>query len=262
MKENTENKLQFNQRLKEIIDNEHVSIKEFSEKLGYSRPQSIYDFLKGHVKPSYEFFNMFARSEYSGRWDIKWLLTGGGEMYLEESPVADDPGENSSHFTLDLIKETSDTQFRDIGQGRFLIVSPLVEYKEGHGYIKNILDKEYISNLRRHAVVVDNLYFGVYRSFEILETVKDEIIDELSYTKKSIVTGDRIQKVGGREMEFISDCVIVKKDGIAFVTFEDQSLSQELLFFREIKKGSGNERKQIQFSEILEIYSVRIVTSY
>ena len=72
------------ERISQLLINQEVSKNEFAKKLGYNRSQSIYDIINGKAKPSYDFFQKLYNSEYSEIINPIWLLTGKGNMLLEE----------------------------------------------------------------------------------------------------------------------------------------------------------------------------------
>jgi hypothetical protein len=77
------------ERLLQVIDFLNITSNDFAKKLGYNRSQIIYDVLNGKSKPSFDFFNKFYNSEYSGNIDPEWLLTGNGEMFRNNQQIGD-----------------------------------------------------------------------------------------------------------------------------------------------------------------------------
>lgn len=67
-------------RIAEIIDYTGSTPNNFAKILGYARSQTIYDIINGKSAPSYDFFRRFMISEFSEIINIKWLLTGEGNM--------------------------------------------------------------------------------------------------------------------------------------------------------------------------------------
>jgi hypothetical protein len=76
MKKNTT----ISERFLQIVDFLNVSTNDFAKKLGYSRSQAIYDVINGKSKPSFDFFEKLYNSEYSEKFNLKWLITGEGKM--------------------------------------------------------------------------------------------------------------------------------------------------------------------------------------
>lgn len=76
MKKNTT----ISERFLQIVDFLNVSTNDFAKKLGYNRSQAIYDVINGKSKPSFDFFEKLYSSEYSEKFNLKWLITGEGKM--------------------------------------------------------------------------------------------------------------------------------------------------------------------------------------
>jgi hypothetical protein len=85
----------FSERITQIIDNEKEKISTFSKKLGYGDKKNLYDVINKGILPSFEFFYLFILSEYSEIYDIKWLVTGEGQMYRNSSQKV--PNKTTSH---------------------------------------------------------------------------------------------------------------------------------------------------------------------
>lgn len=68
-----------NERLKYIIENEGLNPKIFSERLGFERPQSIYDVLKNKTKNISENLAFKIISVFP-KYSKIWLLTGEGDI--------------------------------------------------------------------------------------------------------------------------------------------------------------------------------------
>ncbi len=84
MEKNTE----ISERILQILDYLGITRNVFAKKLGYARSQAIYDIINGKANPSFDFFNKLYISEYSEIINPTWLLTGKGEMLIEEKPVS------------------------------------------------------------------------------------------------------------------------------------------------------------------------------
>ena len=73
-----------NERLQYIINNEGLNPKVFSEKLGFERPQSIYDVLKKKTKNITDSLANKIISVFP-TYSKVWLLTGEGEILKSET---------------------------------------------------------------------------------------------------------------------------------------------------------------------------------
>ena len=79
-KEKEEKNAEISARIMEMITFLGETPNSFANKIGYQRAQTIYDILKKKCAPSYDFFKKFADTEYSDIINLKWLLTGDGDM--------------------------------------------------------------------------------------------------------------------------------------------------------------------------------------
>lgn len=84
-----------NERIKYIIDNEGLNAKTLSERIGFDRPQAIYDILKNKTKSISENLANKILSVYP-KYSRVWLLTGEGDI----SPQIEISGNNSPSFNV------------------------------------------------------------------------------------------------------------------------------------------------------------------
>lgn len=87
---------EFSERLMQVIENEKEKISTFSKKIGYGDKKNLYDVLNKGILPSFEFFHLFISSEYSEKYDLKWLITGEGKMIRNSSENS--PNKSNSHL--------------------------------------------------------------------------------------------------------------------------------------------------------------------
>lgn len=71
---------EISERISKLLDFLGVNANEFAKKLGYDRSQTVYDVLNGKSAPSFDFFNRLLISEYSVKINVRWLLTGKGDI--------------------------------------------------------------------------------------------------------------------------------------------------------------------------------------
>ena len=88
--------MEANERLQYIIKNEGLNPKVFSERLGYDRPQAIYDILKKKTKNITESLLNKIISVFP-KYSKVWLLTGEGEILKSETtaPITQTVNEDS-----------------------------------------------------------------------------------------------------------------------------------------------------------------------
>ena len=72
-----------NQRFMQLLEAEKITQKNFCDQTGLSE-KNISNIATGHVaQPKSDFF--FAIANFYPEWNLTWLLTGRGEMYLSKS---------------------------------------------------------------------------------------------------------------------------------------------------------------------------------
>lgn len=79
------------ERVADIIAYNNISINKFALRLGYKRAQSVYDIVNGKVLPSFDFLFKFTTSELSRNINIRWLISGEGEMLIGDHTRLEEP---------------------------------------------------------------------------------------------------------------------------------------------------------------------------
>lgn len=288
MQTNLTKNTKFSDRLKKIIDNEGVTAKEFAERLGYSRAQSIYDFLNDKVNPSFSFFQAFSKAGYSEFYNFNWLIDGEGEMLVYNGDRPDltniltwqnekvsipektvslpnskrgEAAQKNLETNIELIKSQNLVDFRHLGEDRYLIICPLVRTEAFRAYPDNFEDIDFISQLQKHAVAVDDLQFGEYMSFEApIEHHGGSLEDFIG--EGWIVTGKKIEKSTWRRgisFRKFPTYIVVVRHGILLLHVTDYDRDEQAIRF----SGPENEHypnELIPFDDILELYSVVAAT--
>jgi len=164
---------------------------------------------------------------------------------------------------LEIIKRVDGTEFRYLGEGRHLMITPLVEQYAYAGYTSGWADPEFIQELPKHAIVVDKLHFGIYRTFE----TRGESMD--NGRRESIANGDLAvgRKIDRKywtsklHLHKFSDYVIVKHDGIIVKRIIDHNVEEGILTCTSL-----NPDKQaypdftISLNDVSELFNVVSVT--
>ena len=131
--------MEASERLQYIIKNEGLNPKVFSERLGYDRPQAIYDILKKKTKNITESLLNKIISVFP-KYSKVWLLTGEGEILKSENtaPITqtvNGVGNNSVKIS------TIDKALDEISEQRKLTAEALRQNAELIGIIKNLTNK-------------------------------------------------------------------------------------------------------------------------
>ncbi|WP_124583927.1 helix-turn-helix transcriptional regulator [Pedobacter sp. KBW06] len=121
----------------------------------------------------------------------KWYEEGEGEMLLESAAAqkANSTSIGEIHYPL----EVGDSPFIDLGEGKYIMVVPLVNEYAYAGYLPGYRDPEYLEELPKHTIIVDKHHKGQYRAFEIVGDSMDDNTKE-SISDGSIATGREIQQ--------------------------------------------------------------------
>jgi repressor LexA len=90
MQEKYKKNTKISEKIKQIIDIEGIKPNQFALKLGYKRSQTVYDILNCKSAPSYDFFLRFQNSEYSAKYELKWLIAGENLIAKAEHPECKD----------------------------------------------------------------------------------------------------------------------------------------------------------------------------
>lgn len=101
---------EFSERISQILDYFEINENLFGKKLNYERSQTIYDIVNSKNKPSFKFIEKFVLSEYSEIIDLKWLITGDGNMLKSENkqPIKPFDGNKIESKVMELLEENRD----------------------------------------------------------------------------------------------------------------------------------------------------------
>lgn len=162
---------------------------------------------------------------------------------------------------LELIKREDLTEFRQLGEDRYIVICPLVRTEAFRAYPDIFEDPDFLSQLQKHAIAVDDLQFGEYMSFEApIEhhgSSSEDFIGE-----GWIVTGKKVEKSTlkrGISFRKYPTYIVVVKRGILLLHVVDYDRDEQSIRF----SGPENEHypnSLIPFDHILELYSTIAVT--
>ncbi|AOM76008.1 hypothetical protein BFS30_01810 [Pedobacter steynii] len=175
------------QRLKEIYSFfKFKSDTEFGKAINMSKSY-VSEILKSEKTPK----TMGQKLEDHLGVSRKWYEEGEGEMLLESAAIqkANSTSIGEIHYPL----EVGDSPFIDLGEGKYIMVVPLVNEYAYAGYLPGYRDPEYLEELPKHTIIVDKHHKGQYRAFEIVGDSMDDNTKE-SISDGSIATGREIQQ--------------------------------------------------------------------
>lgn len=171
-----------NERLKIFRKSLNKTQSEFGAVVGLQQG-SYADVERGKVKVSGD-IKTALNKEFS--LNVDWLESEKGEMTLKKNGNTKSLGEINYPF------EAGDTPFIDLGEGKLIMIVPLVnEYAYG-GYLAGYKDPEFLDELPKHTIIVDKYHKGTYRAFEVVGDSMDDNTKE-SIPDGCIVTAREIQ---------------------------------------------------------------------
>jgi len=211
--------------------------------------------LMPHLTKTFTEVELKAIAKTYKQLNLKWLLTGEGEMINTE-------------IEYELVGNDNNTEFRKIGD-KYLIISHLVEPHQHDDYILNFDDSKYIDALPVHAIISDNLHLGTYMSFQVaneFNTTKDghKIPHEEGLYKGDVVTGRKIDHTSPNtavNIHKFKDLVVVTRKWISTDRhsandYKNSLRNRQLLF----KLGGESDFDPGDPENILEVFQIIAVT--
>lgn len=185
----------------------------------------------------------------------------------EKSTVVPDKGKlaENSNPSFKIINQEYGNEFVILRDNKFLITTPLITVRTQYDYIENLGDAAFINELELHAIIIDKLQAGVYRSFEVVGNHMENPGDD-SISDGSIVTGylyDR--KLSARTFEFAyvptRQFVVVTKDVIKITEIKEYDKTTDDVV---CKDTNPDLPKPYRFNggDIQELYVIVAVTQY
>jgi hypothetical protein len=95
--------------------------------------------------------------------------------------------------TIEYPLESETSPFIDLGNGKYIMIVPLVTEYAYAGYLSGFRDPEYLEELPKHTIIVDKHHKGNYRAFEGVGDSMDDGTKE-SIPDGSIVTAREINQ--------------------------------------------------------------------
>lgn len=167
----------------------------------------------------------------------EWLETGEGKMLLSEPAKAvrspfRDAVDLGAWDEEDAKEVHRGKEFIDLGNGKYLLYTPLVPHTASMGYLKGYSDPEWLQELPQHAITVDKIPFGTYRTFIARgDSMRDGT--ERSILPNSKVTGRVIRQDLYRDSKLhlhkFQLFVIVHKEGITIKEITNHDVEKGLI---------------------------------
>lgn len=191
-----------------------------------------------------------------------WLETGEGDKFLGDVPR----GKYGNAKDLGQIEYDPEinSKFVDLGDGKYLMVVPLVNEFAHAGYLSNFKDSEYLEDLPKHTIIVDKHHRGHYRAFEVVGDSMDNDSRE-SITDGSIATGREIKREHWRSKFHThrsKDFIFVSKtEGIICKRIIGQDIDQGVLTLHSLNPDKYLYPDfQLALDDTQQIFSIVQVT--
>ncbi len=204
------------------------------------------------VNPDYQTLSVF--SKY---FDVP--VTDLAESLIENMSGRAQSFLNASTNNLEVIKVEDATEFRHLGEDRYIVITPLIPDYAYESYRTGWEDVEYVDEIPKHAIVVDQLQFGVYRSFRVIGDGMDNGMKS-SISNGDIVTGRRIERKLWKDklnIHSFNNFIIHTNDQIFInnITAHDSKIGT--IICQSLNPDKNNyPDKEISLDDVVEIYNI------
>lgn len=218
------------ERVRMIIKNENITLDKFSEITGISRSTIGSMFNKG-TKPSFDVLSKIAYAY--PHYSMHWLLTGEGDMLVEEKKME--------------VVPVTDIKFMSV---------PLVPISAHAGYPSAYGDVEYVDTLPTFPVIVDREYKGKYRVFEVSGDSMDNGQREAICDKDKIL-GREVRRDLWRSKLHINDwffVIVHREEGIIVKQITHHDVERGIITCHSLNPLF--EDFEINLNDVAELYNV------
>lgn len=175
------------ERLQNVIDNERLIKKTFAEKIGFARPQAIYDVLSGKAKSISEQLANKIVSVFP-KYSKAWLMTGEGSMLKSEAGLSSAEEEKFYTYLLPVAAiggelsgfDCDSVMPRDCER----VISPVADVDFAMPVIGDSMEPEYPSGARVMVKRVDPGDFIAWGNVYVLDTTNGPLIKEVQPSDK------------------------------------------------------------------------------
>lgn len=175
-------------RLVKVRKDLRLTQKELAEKLEYKQSHiSNIENGKDNIGKSI----LFAYTNALGV-NKEWLETGVGEMFFNDVTKNSGKASPDQSVSFGVIKENGN-EFLDIGHNQYMMFVPLVEEYAYAGFLSGFADQEYIKELPRHPILVNQFHRGKYIAIRCVGDSMDNG-QRGSIAEGDVVTGRNIDK--------------------------------------------------------------------
>lgn len=254
--------MNFRDNVLQLLEDKGINQLELAERLGKSQP-NVSMILKKN-SPSFQTIKEFAIALGVDVSEITKLRNQkvNDEDFSINRSLPSHAFAGSSMPTFDLMRTEGNTDFLDMRNDRFLIVTPVISQNYAKVYIKRLQDPEAVAALRKHAVTTKSPKFGEYLSVEVDFNIS--LRSEIgNLTPGTIVTGRKFINWANPKLGDLDevDCILVLASEIVVTTIIDYDATSNKVTYAD-KEINSQAALTISSDEILEFYEIEIVTNY
>lgn len=124
-----------------------------------------------------------------------WLLNGEGEMLVEtkNETLNVNNVSVSEPYEIYVTANKNGSDFLKLENGQYLMTMPLAEFNVQAGLLDHYQDLEYIKEMSKHSIIVDEPYKGRYMAFRVKGDSMDNGTSE-GFTQNMIVSTRELQR--------------------------------------------------------------------
>lgn len=171
---------------------------------------------------------------------------------------------NSTQKTYNIELVDKGNTFINIGNNQYLVIIPLIEGSEHKTYPQKFTDEKYLSELPKHALVVNQLNDQRFTAFSVIGNSMDDGSKE-SITEGDIVTGREIQQslwTSRFHIHKFKDYIIVHKERILIKRIIAHDVDAGIITCKSLSPDKNIYPDfDIKLEEVSQIFNVVSVTN-
>lgn len=252
-----ENQAEKSIRLKQVRTQLRLNQAEMAEILGIERA-NLSKIEKADGKRNVPKDTIYRLKKHCNINEI-WFETGEGEMFLPEEKGDDSNAKYIAPINYPI--EHGDQKAIPLGNGKYMMIVPLVQEFAYAGYLAGWKDPEYIDELPKHTLIVDQQPHSEYKSFEVIgDSMRNPDNIEESILDGSIATGrflDRHHWTSKFHTHRWKDFVIVHKNGILIKRIKSHNVLTGDVVLESLNPDKVTyPDKQINLNDVFQIFNI------
>lgn len=175
------------QRIKEVLKHLRLTKNGLGVSLGDKNGMRLTHVETGRNKISAQLASDITSKYPNISYD--WLLNGEGEMFIkkEDNAVVNEP------YEIYVTANKNGSDFLKLENGQYLMTMPLAEWSVQAGLLDHYQDIEYVKDMAKHSIIVDEPYKGRYMAFRVKGDSMDNGTSE-GFVQNMIVSTRELQR--------------------------------------------------------------------